>query len=183
MEKTKKAYAEIFKAINKHKDIIVFDIDRLKLESNNHLFGLELKNKHGLNIKPEKISTEPWQELKSDVYLELFSDENSRTISWSDNGEQPKNEWLVIFKYSTGAYIFGRDYPTDYFQKFWDELISYNPRYVDTHNCGLYFSLDNASKVFNEYDSILKRYYENNKLDRKQREIKRIEKQLKELKK
>ena len=43
MEATKKAYSQIIKLLNKHKDICVFDIQDLEREAKCHLFRLKLK--------------------------------------------------------------------------------------------------------------------------------------------
>ena len=44
-----------------------------------------------------------------------------RTISWSDDGTQPEDEWLYCLSFPTGAYIFGQDYPVETFQKMFAE--------------------------------------------------------------
>jgi hypothetical protein len=47
----------------------------------------------------------------------------------------------------------------------------------------MYFKLENAKEIFNQYDSILKKYYDLNKEDFKQREILKLQRQLETLKK
>lgn len=173
MNTTEKAYKEILKLLNRHKDVIVFDIDDLQTKAKHHLFGVELVEKYGFNLDPKRIHNTDWQELKDHVYIG-FWDGEKRKIPWSDDGSQPNNEVLLCIKYSTGAYIFGDDYPVEFFQKFFLELKSYKPKYVDSTNKGLYFSMDNAGEIFNNYDSIVKRYYEENKEDIKQRRIKQM---------
>ena len=64
---------------------------------------------------------------------------------------------------------------------FFFELKSFNPDYCDSANKSLYFKLENAKEVFNSYDSIVKKYYELNKEDFKQREIIRKQKELADL--
>lgn len=180
--KVEKAYKEILKVLKKHKDICVFDVDNLEEKAKNHLFGVELKEKHDFNIDPRIIHNLNWQKLRDDIYIGWWGDKYNRSIGWSDDGTQPKDELLLCIKYPTGAYIFGGDYPTEFFQRFFLELKSYKPKYVDSTNKSLYFSMDNASKIFNDYESILKRYYKENKEDIKQRKIIKMEKELTALK-
>lgn len=180
MNITEKAYKEILKVLNKYKSEIVFDVDRLEREAKNHLFGVELVRKYGFNLDPTIIHSTDWQQLKENVYIGFF-DGKHRRISCSDDGRQPKNETLLYIGYPTGAYIFGDDYPIEFFQKFFLELKTYNPKYIDSANKSLYFDLDNAGKIYNAYDSIIKRYYEENKEDLRQRKIKQLKEELSKL--
>ncbi len=174
MNTTEKAYKEILKVLNKHKDCIVFDVDYLEMKSKNHLFGVQLKTEYGLDIDPKIIQSLEWYKLKEHTVIGWYGEKYNRIISWSDDGIQPKDELLLCISYPTGAYIFGDDYPTEFFQKFFLELKTYNPKYTDSANKSLYFSMDNASKIYNAYDSIVKKYYEENKEDLKQRKIKKM---------
>lgn len=180
MNTTEKAYKEILKALNKYKSEIVFDVDSLERQAKQHLFGLELVEKYGFKIDPKNIHSTDWQKLKENVYIGIFDGERRR-ISWPDDGRQPKNETLLYISYPTGAFIFGDDYPTEFFQKFFLELKTYKPKYIDSANKSLYFSLDNAGKIYNDYDSIIKRYYEKNKEDLRQRKIKQMKYELSKL--
>lgn len=180
MENTKKAYKEILKLLNKYKEYIVFDVSTLENKANNHLFGIDLVEKYGFEIDPREIRSTDWQELMNNVYIGFWDGER-RKISWSDDGRQPKNETLLCFKYLTGAYIFGEDYPTEFFQKFFLELKTYNPKYTDSHNSALYFSLENAGEIYNAYKDILNRYYEENNEDIRQRKIKKMKADLAKL--
>ena len=181
-QEAKKVYNSILKIAKKHKDLLNYDFDMIELTAKDHLFGLELKEKYGLNVNPKRIDNIQWKELKNNVYL-TYIDGVNRKISWPDDGKQPKGEYLILLKYSTGAYIFGNDYPTEFFQKFWIELKSFNPDYIDSANKCLYFKLENAKEIFNQYDSILKKYYDLNKEDVKQREILALQRKLETLKK
>jgi len=181
MQETKKIYDSILKIARKNKDLLNFDFDSLELKAKNHLFGLELKEVYGLNIDEKRINNIQYQELKNNVYL-TYIDSEITTISWEDNGKKPQGERLIKFSYPTGAYIFGSDYPCDFFKKFFLELKRFNPDYIDSANSSLYFKLENAKEVFNNYDSIIKKYYDLNREDFKQREIIRIQKELDKLK-
>lgn len=180
MKNLEKAYKEIFKVIDKYGSDLVFDIPSLKHGADMHVFGNDLVEKYGFRINPRSIKNTVYQELKSNVHL-VFIDGEERKISWPDDDIQPHNETLIKFGYPTGPYFFDGDYPIEFFQRFFNELKSYGPKYTDSANKCLYFTLDNAGKIFNEYDSIVKKYYEENKKDRLAREIKRKREELKEL--
>lgn len=181
LQEAKKNYNKIFKIIKSNKDLLNFDLDQLQHNAECHLFGLKLKEVYGLNIDEKKIFNIKYQELKSNVYL-TFIDSEKTTISWEDNNKKPKGEILIKFSYSTGAYFFDNDYPTDFFQKFFLELKSYNPDYCDSANRSLYFKLENAKDIFNNYDCIVKKYRELNKEDAKQRKIIAMQRELDKLK-
>lgn len=181
LQTTKKAYNEIFKVLKKHKDICVFDIGSLEIKSKFHLLRLELKETYGLDIDPKSINNFDWIDCGEHRKIGWFGDKYNRNISWSDDGRQPIDEQLVCFKFPTGAYIFGSDYPTDFFQKFFLELKGFNPDYSDSNNHSLYFSIGRAKEVFNSFDSILKKYYEINREDVKQRTIAKMKADLAKL--
>ena len=52
LETTKKMYSEIMKPLHKYKGLCVFDIEELERKSKVHIYGIELKEKYGLNIEP-----------------------------------------------------------------------------------------------------------------------------------
>ena len=180
LQETKQIYDSILKIARKNKDLLNFDFDSLELKAKNHLFGLELKEVYGLEINEKIINNIQYQELKNNVHL-TYIDSERTTISWEDSGKKPQGERLIKFSYPTGAYIFGGDYPTIFFEKFFFELKSFNPDYCDSANKALYFKLENAKEIFNKYDSIIKKYDELNKEDIKQREILRKQKELADL--
>ena len=182
-KQTKKAYEEILEVMNKNKDICLYDIRDFKQKSKYHLFGIELQEKYGLNIEPEDIRSLEYINFNDYISIGWWGEKYNRTIGWENNGKQPEDELLLVLGFSTGAYIFGADYPKEFFQKFFLELQSYNPKYTDTANKDLYFSMDNASKIFNEFPAILKRYSEENQQDFKKRKIEKLKKELEELKK
>jgi len=182
LEKAQKTYKSLFSLLKKNKEFINLDISTLEYQAKCHLFGLELKEKYGLNIEPTHIRDLEWIEFGDFVRIGFY-DGNKRAISWPEFGKQPQGEYLLKISFSTGAYIFGDDYPTIFFQKFWDELMSYNPDYTDIHNNCIYFSLNNAKDIFNNFSDIYRKYQLLNKEDIKQREILKLEKQLEKLKK
>ena len=185
-ENTKKAYEEIFSVIVKYRDIVVLDFNELESQSKRHLFGIELKEKYGLNVEPRDIRSLDWNKFGEYLSIGLFGEKYRRTISWSDDGKQPEDELMVHLSFSTGAYMFGNcsgedDYPKQFFQDFWQELKTYDPKYSDTVNKNLYFSIENGAKIFNEFPTILKKYYELNKIDAKERKIKKLKADLDKL--
>jgi hypothetical protein len=183
LQQATKAYKEIFKTLEKHKDSVVFNIDNLKQRAELHLWGLKLKEVYGLNIDLRDITSKEWCRIGDYINIGYFSCDNGRQISWEDNGNQPLNEHLVIFSFPTGGFMFGDDNPHILFRDFFQELKTYNPKYCDTHNSTIYFSLDKAQDVYNNFDEIFAKYkYRYNK-SAKQREIEELETKLRELKK
>ena len=180
-DKTKEAYDEIRASIFKNKDIVLVDIGSFDEKASKHLFGIELQEKYGFNLKVEDIYSLDYNNSGSYMNIGRYGEKYNRTISWSDDGTQPEDEVLVHISFSTGAYIFGDDYPCELFQKFFLELKSYNPKYSDSHNNSLYFSIETGSKVFNEFKTILKKYSEINKTDAKERKIKKLQEELNKL--
>lgn len=180
-ENTKNAYEEIFSVIVKHRDIVAFDYNELERKSKLHLFGIELKEKYGLNVEPRDINSLDWNRFGDYLSIGLFGEKYRRKISWSDDGKQPEDELLINLRFSTGAYIFGDDCPKELFKEFWQELKTYNPKYSDTVNGNLYFSLEGGAKLFNEFKGILNKYYELNKTDSKKRKIQKLQDELAKL--
>lgn len=178
---TKKTYNKILKDIHKSCEFLVFDYKDLEFKSKCHLFGIELKEKYGLNLEPRDIRSLDYYRFGEYMAIGWFGEKYRRTISWSDDGKQPDGELLLSIGFSTGAFMFGSDYPTELFKEFFQELKTYNPKYSDTVNKNLYFSMDNAGKIFNEFPEILKKYSEKNKEDFKLRKIKKMREELEKL--
>lgn len=181
MKTTKDAYSEILKILNKYKDLIIYNVQDLEDKAKNHLFGIELVEKYGFNIDPRRIDSLYYFRLGKYFYLNRMGEKYDRTISWSDDDTQPIDEVLLCISFPTGAYIFGNDYPSNLFQSFFLELKSYKPKYVDSRNNSLYYSLDNASAVFNNFDTILEKYNQLNETDVKARKILKMKEELAKL--
>lgn len=183
-----KAHEEIFALLEKHKELHGFDLQSLKGESKEHLFAIELQEIYGWNIDTRLIDSTDWVSLGSNIKLGFFSPKNRRTISWEDNNMQPNGEMLLVLTFPAGAYIFGscgfgddEDYPTEFFAKFWQELKSYKPKYIDSHNHSMYFGLEQGGKVYNNYKDIFKKYHDLNKEDMKERKIAKMKKEIEKL--
>lgn len=181
--KTASIYRDILKVAKSYNksELNNWDIEGIITKAKLYLHGVSIIDDYGLNIDPNKISSFDWNELREYIYIGNWGDKYNRTISWSDNGEQPKDELLLTIKFPTGAYIFGDDYPTKLFEKFFNELKAYNPKYSDTANKNLLFSMDNAKDVFNDFDGLLKKYHQINIEDRKQRKIDKMKSELQKL--
>jgi hypothetical protein len=180
---TEKMYKEIFKVLNKFKDDCVFDVDDLKRKANCHIFGVKLKEEYGFNINPKGITSVDFLKLNNYISVSWWGEKYRRTISYSDDGRQPVDELLLEISFPSGPYIFGDDYPKDLFGKLFKELKSYKTKYSDTMNHNLYFDMDNASNVFNNFDSIMKKYHDLYKEDYKKRKIEKMKQELEKLEK
>jgi hypothetical protein len=133
-----------------------------------------------LAINPKQVQSLEYLKTGEFTSIAWWGEKYRRTISWPVDGRQPEDELLFSISFSTGAYIFGdggtfcKDYPTDFFKKFWLELKEYKPDYVDEANHGLYWKVENAKDIFNSFDDVLNKYYQLNEEDIKQRRIKKM---------
>lgn len=181
MEEQKIAYTEILEVCNKHQDPDLGDIREMAGKAKKHLFGIELSEKYGLNIDHNRIGNLEYYRVSDYLFLGWYGEKYNRTISWEVDGKQPVDEFLLQISFSTGAYIFGEDYPEEIFKEFFEELKTYSPKYCDMTNHCLYFSMDNAGKVFNEFGKILQNYHQKNREDLKGRKIKKLQAELEKL--
>jgi len=108
---------------------------------------------------------------------------HGRSVSWSEDGKQPVNEWLYSVQFSTGAYILGDDY--DYqqplFRQFFEELRTYKPDYQDLHNHCLYWKIENASTIYKEFYNILTKYKTLNREELDSRKIAKLQAEIDKL--
>lgn len=186
LEATKEMYSEIMGVLNKYKFVCTFDVNELERQSKVHIYAIELKEKYGLNIDPKRVESLDYNKFGSDKTICMFGEKYSRKISWSVDGRQPEDENLFILSFPTGAYIFSdgdtdRDYPTEFFQKFWLELKTYKPDYIDEMNHCLYWRLENAKEMFNSFENVLEKYNQLNKQNITQRRIERLKAELSKL--
>ena len=191
----KRAYTEILDVCEKYanekylSDYAFEDVREMRDKAKNHLLLLSWYEKYGLDIKHDKrLYNYNYVKLDDYRHFSYFSDASAekekgsgRYISWEDDDKQPKDEWLFSFSFSSGAYIFGDDYPTQLFEKFWHELKSFNPDYCDSHNHSMYFKLENAKKIYDSFQDIMKKYYELNREDAKTRKIEKLKEELSKL--
>lgn len=102
-------------------------------------------------------------------------------ISRSDDWKQPKKEHLLHIYFSTWAYFLSWAYPQNTFQLMWEELKSFWPKYCDTTNKWLYFTLDKCREICKEYPNIVKKYREMAQEEIKENEKEKLREQLKKL--
>ena len=138
----------------------------------------KIKEKYGIDLMDRKftirnISSENKFNASismcgGDGYIGLVSE-----IFNSD--KQPETpEMLLKISHPTGAYIFGDYYPQIFFNEFFEEVKrETNPEYIDSLNKSLYYTLENAMNVLNNYDKIHKKYVEMNKENYKKEMIRR----------
>lgn len=154
-----KAHKELLKVVKKHGDefkrsgvanvySIKCEIERLEKEEE---FGIPL-----IRAGDGHFSVVGAYNVWSRVLY--FSDENERSISWSDDDRQPENEWLYVVSFGSGPYIFGGDYPQETFKSFFLELKEFGAKYCDTANSCLYFTPDKAKAVHGAFWEIFNRH-------------------------
>jgi len=102
-------------------------------------------------------------------------------ISRSDDWRQPKEEQLLNIRFSTWAYFLSSAYPIDTFELMRQELKSFWPKYCDTKNRWLYFTLDKCRDVCSKYPDIVKKYKEIAQKESKEKEKEILREKLKKL--
>ena len=102
-------------------------------------------------------------------------------ISMEDNGKTPKNEWLYEISFSTGPYFFGECCPEELFARFFTELKSYEPAYIDSMNNCLYFNASNAKVIHDALPLIVAKYRKQMEEEYKRLRKVELEKELKKL--
>ena len=160
LNEAKKAYYDIISLMRANEHLIVFNINDLELKSRFHLFGLKLKEEYGFNIDPTSVQSNDWVKLGSNIIVAWYGPEYGRRIAYSDDKRQPKDELLLEVRFPSGAYVFGDHYPEKLYSAFFAELKRLGPKYTDTHNNVLYYSMENAGSVFNGFDDMVKTYRE-----------------------
>lgn len=198
----KKAYEEVAEVCGKYLkeferyDSNFDDIKEMESKARNHLMLIEWYEKYGLKINHEHKpfsynyfgfgSYGPMQYVNFIRFNDAAKDKeegSGRYISWPDEDRQPMNEWCMKVSFPTGAYIFGQDYnyQQQLFQDFFKELQSYNPDYSDSHNNSLYWKLENAKPIFDNFSNILEKYRKRNTSELRQREADKLRKQLEKI--
>ena len=190
--KIKKAYNSIITVCEKYNDLGsgFSDINDFVCKAKNHLLIIEWEEKYGIKIShSEEPYSRQYININDYMSIQYFGNAKKdkelgqgRSISWEDNNRQPYNEWMLVIGFSTGAYIFGDDYPTDFFRKFWNELKIYKPDFIDTVNKRVYWKLKNAKNIYNDFNKIYKKYRKLNEMDIKRRELIKKEKEIKRIK-
>lgn len=198
LRRWKEAYTDVLKVCDKYAERFkqkyaseFSDIHEMSVKARDHLMLIEWYEKYGLKIEHDN-RPHSYGYFKVGEYMNFnrFNDAKKDKaegsgcfISWPDDGRQPKNEWLLYIRFSTGPFIFGKDYEgqKQLFRDFFDELKSYKPDYRDTANRSLYWKLDNAKGIFDDFNAIMKKYRERNQSELKQREAEALRKKLAKL--
>ena len=191
-KKVKQAYQEIADVCEKHIALsdnhYMRDIKTMLDDAKNHVAVEDWREKYNIEITHDKrVLSQNYIKMSEYIVFSYYKDGEAdrekgggKYISWSEDKRQPKDEWLLVISFSTGAYIFGEDYEgqKQLFIDFFRELESHNPKYSDIVNHALYWSMDDAGKIYNEFQSILNKYRERNKAELKQRKIESLKKEL-----
>lgn len=186
---------EIFKKII---DICEENIDEegtlkdIAIKAKNRVIRYEWEEKYSVKLSDSaRLAEYDYYRIDSHQFIGFFEDGYKckeggygRSISWSEDNKQPVNEWIYEVGFSTGAYIFGEDYEgqKQLFQDFFEELRTYKPDYEDLHNHNLYWKIENAKGIMENFNNILSKYYDLNRKELKQREINKLEAKLNNLK-
>lgn len=179
------AYAELQSVIDKHGDIFANDYDVRSILGT--IKRLNLEERFGIPLSCTGASWYNACVAVGDAYVGYYGKDFEREISWSDDGRQPKDEWLYLVSFPTGPYIFGsyfdKVYPVKTFQAFFDELKAFGPKYSDTNNKTLYFTEDVAAKVHNAIKPLYLKYKEQVDTEMKEKRKKELEAELAKLNK
>ena len=152
----------------------------LKIKLQNRISVLEVSKLFDIIVREDSYSPN-YIKVMDDIHIS-YLDGEGRKISWSDNGEQPKGEHLYVISHGTGPYIFGNEYIPELFQEYFNELKSYEPKFVDTNNNSLYFCKDKAKNVHENYKNIFNKYHSQYKEYYDKKQISKLEKKLAQLK-
>lgn len=176
------AYEEILNLMKSNIDIFDGDINiKSKLES--RISAMRLSDDFDIEVSPNQLwGSHDYVNLSEYISIGLFGKSLNRTISWSDDRTQPDNEWLYSIRFPTGAYIFGDSYPTDAFNKLFEELKSYNPKYTDSRNRTLYYTKETAKAVHEIFDTLYAKYRDISIEESKQNQIADLENQIQYIK-
>lgn len=194
VKKWKKAYTELLRVCEKYPGFSIYnfrDIDTMMRSAKGHLMLIEWYEKYGLKINHDHNPYE-YNYLNMGDYMTFnhFYDAeedkasgSGRFISWSDDDRQPNNEWLLVISFPTGAYIFGEDYDgqKELFQNFMERLKSYKPDYSDTVNKTLYWKLENAKPIYEEFSGIKREFMEMNRQELNKRKADKLRRELAKL--
>lgn len=180
--KTIDAYKKILKVVKScAKDVAIDSSVDTSYKLEQLITREEIQESFGINLMNCYDYSDTYFNLHGDKFIGKYGSEYNRTISWSDDGTQPEDEWLFVISYPTGAFIFGEDYQQETFKQYFEELKGFSPKYVDTVNHNLYYADDVAKVVFEKVDELLKKYHAIAEENRKEAKIEALKKQLEAL--
>jgi len=145
---------------------------------------LEINRRFGLNVNV-------WYgDLRMDYatysnYATIIEVGNSCNISeFEDEWKKPiKGELLMQLRFSTGVYLFSSEnYNLDYiFYQFFNELKELGAKYVCTASRRLYFSIEDAARVHEEFIKLYEKYKKMAEDEQKKQKLLRLTKQINEI--
>lgn len=153
-------------------------------------FKIRIENRIRVNeILTEFGATIPSGAFATSAYIPLTYDNDMSICLWTDkhsigvpeNGQPKVGELLLVLRFPTGAYKLHSEYPTKTFNKMFDELMEYKPKYWDRCNKSLYFDSSNSKAVFENYYSILAKYKEEALVEVKQKAIDKLKAEIDKL--
>ncbi len=166
-------------------------LSEIRIKAKNRVIRYEWEENYGIKLDDSRFAEYDYLRINDYEFVGYYNDGYKnhkggygRSISWSEDGKQPVNEWLYQVGFSTGAYIFGEDYngQQQLFQDFFEELRTHKPDYEDLHNHNLYWKIENAKDVMSQFKTILNKYRDRNREELKVREINKLEAKLAKLK-
>ena len=165
-----------------------YEINNFKNKIDKKLKVIEYKEKYDIDLREKDFHRLDWVFIKR-YYGNIYIGKGMKVLN---SEKQPKeNEMLFQFAYPTGAYIFGGsgwcgsdcNYDEKTFDEFFEELKTYNYKYIDDLNNCLYFSMENGAKLFNKYQEICEKYQNIWNKRAKEKKKEELEQQLKDLEK
>lgn len=139
----------------------------------------KISEEFGVPIPSHYCNTD-WIDLDCHHAIGVYGGE--RKITFPDNGIQPQEyERLYRISFATGPYTLGADYPTQTFGAFFEELKTYQPKYVDSANHSLYFTADKAGAAYKAFPALLEKYKEQAEAEMKQKKREKLQAELAKL--
>ncbi len=160
---------EIIKICDSEKNRVFTDIKNI---CKRQLFAEKINKKFGFKLNYADIVDTNWYNIPrrhgENMFIAIYGDNYNRTILNIE--KQPQNEWLFSMEFPYGAYLFGGDYPKELFNRFYNELETYKPKYEDKINRALYFDLDEGAKFYKDYEAIFEKYQKEYEKEREKEE-------------
>ena len=182
-----KACQEVLQTISKvQKESELKVIEDFRFKLTEHINLIEVFDLFKLPVEHYYGLYSEWMQLSGahDHFTLTYFDADTpfrKVVNCSDDGSQPKNEWLLQVCFPTGAFIFGDSYPKELFHKFFLELKGYGAKYCDTTNKSLYFSPESAKDIYEAYPEIFTIYRDEAKVVGMKAQKEKLEAQLKAL--
>lgn len=156
MNNIKESYNEVFLLLNKHKDLLAFNIEDLEKKRDAHLFGIELKEKYGLNIDPKKVNSTSKVRI-----LDYSTNSSSEYITIKKDS---KNVLFLHIEFYDKLCFNNQRITKHLFDKLLEDLKKLNPVSFYSfgnsgRNVGFKWKIDNAKGVLIEFSKLLKKYF------------------------